>query len=239
MRPFGGSLSVVDVDELFSHGFVEGGGTDVGIGELMCFGAGAEPHFGNVEAHGFAGGGEEGFYGGLEGVVCGGGGGCGGVGEGCGGIVVVGVGRGSCGEVLIEETGVIELLKGFGNVWYKLLILQLMLQLMLVLILMLFLMLRRMKRRQIIGRMMHLLTLLLMRLQPQPRSHAGTAINHILRQSPQGSGSRWDYHDRGCRIDTGSTTGIRGSIRSTPIAIPVGAAPRPSRQGTRHASGII
>jgi len=43
----------------------------VGVGELMCFGTGAEPHFGDVEAHGFAGGGKEGFYGGLESVVCG------------------------------------------------------------------------------------------------------------------------------------------------------------------------
>ncbi len=47
----------------------------MGVGELMRFGTGAEPHFGDVEAHGFARGGEQGFYGGLEGVVCGYGGG--------------------------------------------------------------------------------------------------------------------------------------------------------------------
>jgi hypothetical protein len=49
MRPFRGSFAVVDVDQLFADRFVQGGGSDVRIGELMGFGSGAEPHFGNVE----------------------------------------------------------------------------------------------------------------------------------------------------------------------------------------------
>lgn len=61
MRPLRAPFSVVHVDELDAYRFVEGRGADVGVGELVRLGAGAEPHFGNVEVEGFAGGGEEGF----------------------------------------------------------------------------------------------------------------------------------------------------------------------------------
>ena len=63
MRSFRRPFAIIDIDQLFSDAFVECGGTDVGMGQLMGFGSGAEPHFGNVEVEGFAGGGEEGFDG--------------------------------------------------------------------------------------------------------------------------------------------------------------------------------
>ena len=49
MRPFRGPFAVVYVDQLLTHALVEGCGTDVRVGELVCLGTGAEPHFGNVE----------------------------------------------------------------------------------------------------------------------------------------------------------------------------------------------
>lgn len=64
MRPLGRSFAVVNVDELLAHGFVERGGSDVRVGELVGLGSGAKPHFCNVEVERFAGGGEEGFDGG-------------------------------------------------------------------------------------------------------------------------------------------------------------------------------
>jgi len=64
MRPLRAPFPVIHIHQLLTDRFVEGGGTDVGVGELVGFGAGAEPHFGNVKVEGFAGGGEEGFDGG-------------------------------------------------------------------------------------------------------------------------------------------------------------------------------
>ena len=57
MRPLAAALSVVHVHQVFAHGIVQRGGSEMRIGQLVRFGAGPKPHFGDVESHDVAAGG--------------------------------------------------------------------------------------------------------------------------------------------------------------------------------------
>mmetsp|Transcript_6895 Transcript_6895/g.15238 ORF Transcript_6895/g.15238 Transcript_6895/m.15238 type:complete len:214 (-) Transcript_6895:895-1536(-) len=67
MRTFRRSFAIVDIDQFNTHAFIQGGWTNVRMGQLMSLWAGAKPHFGNVKIEGFACRTKEGFDGGNVG----------------------------------------------------------------------------------------------------------------------------------------------------------------------------
>jgi hypothetical protein len=63
MGAFVGFFSVIDFDQIFAHRVFQGCRSEVRVGELMCLGAGAKPHFGNVKSHDVTTGGQYRFHG--------------------------------------------------------------------------------------------------------------------------------------------------------------------------------